>query len=241
MSARSSRHDLAVDGHSGVVQLRAAVVRGDRAGRRAGPRDDGVTATIRSLRVIGIGVAADALIHAGDRTRRPNRETAASIRRGVARSRRSGRPAYGSCTTVADHAPLCAFPISRAGATAHGAKFPDAVEAACAACGLHYRPGSRLDELGPASSSASALASGTTLPLWTSATLTAAGTWAIAVPPLSSLRRIRSRRTEPGRSAEGALRAVSAAVTLAAAPTTIAVEFAAAATWTRELRHLPFR
>ena len=51
---------LTVDGHSGVVELRTAVVRGDGARRRAGPRAHGVAAAIRSLRGAGPGAGGDA-------------------------------------------------------------------------------------------------------------------------------------------------------------------------------------
>ena len=82
--------------------------------------------------------------------------------------------------------------------------------------------------------------------LGTSATLTAAGAWTIAVLPLSSMRRIRSRCAEARGAAEGAgaLRAASgttsAAMTLSASARSIAIEIATATAGARELRHLPF-
>src|SRR5690349_556164 len=84
------------------------------------------------------------------------------------------------------------------------------------------------------------------LSLRTSATLTAARAWTIAILPLPSLRRIRSRRAETRGAAERALRsasgATSAAVPLSAWSRPIVIEVALpAATGTRELGRLPFR
>ncbi len=52
---RRHGHDLAVDGHPGLVQLRALSVRGQQPRRRLGARQDGRARPVRPLRSVGAG------------------------------------------------------------------------------------------------------------------------------------------------------------------------------------------
>ena len=77
--ARGPCHRVAVDGHPGLVEFRAAAVRGDRARRRRGARADGVAAAIRTLRAAG-SACWPRSAREFDAGRADETETAAAIR-----------------------------------------------------------------------------------------------------------------------------------------------------------------
>ncbi len=140
-----TRHLVAVDGHSGVVEFRAA--RCSRPPSATPPRSAALMASLDAVRS-AFDLLAAALIRAiravFDAGRADENETAATIRAALARSRASCTDPH---TAVARRAsrrrkprnpPVPMVMLS----TAHPAKFPDAVEA-LAACVRPCRAGCR--------------------------------------------------------------------------------------------------
>ena len=143
-AARGGADHLAVDGHPGLVEFRAPAVRGLRPRRRGGARADGLARAVAAAsRCPSQALSADPrAVHrrsrrrGGDRRDHPHRRcarpaTCVDPHTAVgARRRREGNARSGGAD-------------DRAG-TAHPAKFPDAVEAACGvapgAAGLARRP-----------------------------------------------------------------------------------------------------
>ena len=122
------RHDLAVDGHPGVVEFRAAAVRGGRPRCRHGAALHGRPQAVRLLHHRGSAIG-DASAPNFDAARATMAEVDETIRRQLAASGYLLDPHTATGIHVADTLPASDTPMVVL-ATAHPAKFPAAVDAA---------------------------------------------------------------------------------------------------------------
>ena len=120
---------VAVDGHPGVVEFRAPAVRGLRPRRRGGARADGVARAVRRFALSRRALSEIRAVFAADRA--DEDETAATIRTTCARPAQLVDPHTAVGLAVAEKETRDPAMPMVVLATAHPAKFPDAVEAAC--------------------------------------------------------------------------------------------------------------
>ena len=121
---------LAVDGHPGLVEFRAAAVRGLWPRRRRGARADGLAGAVAALRGVRRTRSSEMrALFTADRA--DEQESAATMRAWMREAGYLRRSAYRGRLAVAEKETRDPSVPMVVLSTAHPAKFPDAVEAAC--------------------------------------------------------------------------------------------------------------
>ena len=129
-AARGDRHRLALDGHPGLVQFRASAVRGLWPRRQAGGGADGLAGAVAALRAFRARARANCA-RCSPAGRADEEECAATMRAWMREAGYCADPHTAIGLAVAEkEARDPAVPMVVL-STAHPAKFPDAVEAAC--------------------------------------------------------------------------------------------------------------